>query len=111
MVYDAKRVNNLIRCGWSVYRQFLDLIAPPRCVVCRKVGTWLCDVCAMTLPPLEAPICPRCGRLEKSGRLCPTCRTAPLDVAPIRAVFLFEGAIRDVIHALKYRGARHVLTL
>ena len=64
----------------------------------------------MTLPPLEAPICPRCGRLEKSGRLCPTCRTAPLDVAPIRAVFLFEGAIRDVIHALKYRGARHVLT-
>jgi len=30
-------------------------------------------------------------------------------VAPIRAVFLFKGEIRDVIHALKYRGARDIL--
>jgi ComF family protein len=29
-------------------------------------------------------------------------------VAPIQSVFLFEGAVRDAIHALKYRGGRHV---
>lgn len=37
------------------------------------------------------------------------CRAAPLHVSPIRAAFLFEGEIRDVIHALKYRGARDIL--
>lgn len=110
MVYEIERVHNLLRCGWSVYRRFLDLIAPPRCVMCKKVGTWLCDVCATLLLPLYAPICPRCGRLEPNGRLCPVCQATPLDVAPIRATFLFQGAVRDVIHALKYRGARHILT-
>jgi len=30
-------------------------------------------------------------------------------VAPIRAAFLFKGEMRDVIHALKYRGASDIL--
>lgn len=37
------------------------------------------------------------------------CRVAPLSVSPIRSVFLFRDEIRDVIHALKYRGARDIL--
>lgn len=37
------------------------------------------------------------------------CRATPLQVAPIRAAFLFEGEIREAIHALKYRGASDIL--
>jgi ComF family protein len=74
-------------------------------------------------------MCPRCGRPEKAaesgaaesgvagycdpedgdGHLCAVCRDAPLRVAPIRSAFLFKDEIRDVIHALKYRGASDIL--
>jgi len=54
-------------------------------------------------------MCSRCGRPEEARQLCAVCRAAPLSVSPIRATFLFEGEIRDVIHALKYRGARDIL--
>ena len=59
-------------------------------------------------------MCSRCGRPENvadegDGHLCAVCRAAPLQVAPIRSVFLFKDEVRDVIHALKYRGASDIL--
>ncbi len=102
-------VRSLLRGGWSVYRQFLDIVAPPRCVICKKVATWLCADCARGIPLFYAPLCPRCGRPESGRQLCRVCQKTPLDVAPIRATFLFQGAVRDVVHALKYRGARDIL--
>ncbi len=108
--HDSEIVKHLLHCGWGLYRQVLDIFAPPCCVVCKKVGTWLCDDCAQKIPPFYAPLCPRCGRPESSQRLCRVCQTAPLSVAPIRATFLFQGAVRDVVHALKYRGARNILS-
>jgi len=107
-------VTDLLRYSWSLYRQVLDLFVPPRCVVCQQVETWLCDRCVSQIPLFDAPICPQCGRPLDSAKdgvvhLCAVCRSAPLRVSPIRAAFLFEGAIRDVIHALKYRGARDIL--
>ena len=112
-------MNKILRYAWSVYRQVLDLFVPPRCVVCKRVGTWLCDRCVQKIPLFNAPMCPRCGRPEKvaeanalegsAGHLCAVCRAAPLRVVPIRSVFLFKDEIRDVIHALKYRGAGDIL--
>ena len=69
-------------------------------------------------------MCSRCGRPEKvaesgvaedgkledgAGHLCAVCRAAPLRVVPVRSAFLFEDEIRDVTHALKYRGASDIL--
>jgi len=122
-------VSKILRYAWGVYRQVLDLFVPPRCVVCKRVGTWLCDHCVQQLPLFNAPMCPRYGRPENvaksgvaedsdsgdsaaedgAGHLCAVCRTAPLRVAPIRSTFLFKDEIRDVIHALKYRGASDIL--
>lgn len=93
---------------WRIYRQVLDVFLPPRCAVCNKVGTWLCDQCAQQIPLFDAQICPQCGRPANSQYPCRICQDTPLHVAPIRAAYLFEGNIRDVIHVLKYRGARKV---
>ena len=41
--------------------------------------------------------------------MCTVCRKSPLQVAPIRSTFLFQAEIRDVMHALKYRGGRQVI--
>lgn len=98
------------RYVWSFYRWGLDLLFPPSCVSCKRVGTWLCEPCAQQIPLFEAPLCSRCGRPWSKPGLCPVCRKTPLQVNPIRAVFIFAPPIREVLHALKYRGGGAVVT-
>jgi ComF family protein len=98
---------NLIRLT-HVYRLALDLLIPPLCVVCGKVNTWLCPDCAEQIPLAHHAICPRCGDNWAGEGVCERCRTAPLSVNPIRSAFIFKDAVRDAIHALKYRGGRSV---
>ncbi len=96
------------RNAWNAYRWLLDLLLPPCCVKCQRVGAWLCETCVETLTPPRQPFCPRCGRPQERWDLCAVCRTAPLRVNPIRSVFFFEGHVRDAIHALKYRGGSDI---
>jgi len=99
---------NLAAHTWKLYRYVLDIFVPPCCVVCNKVETWLCDDCLQEIQLFDAAICPRCGRPKSDGQLCHMCQKSPLRVSPIRSAFLFEGHIRDAIHALKYRGAKEI---
>jgi ComF family protein len=92
-----------------LYSELLNLVFPPCCVVCGKVETWLCDSCARQIPLVDRETCPRCGDAWTGPGLCSRCRSTPLHVAPIRSAFLFDGPIREAIHALKYRGARSVV--
>lgn len=100
-------MEHLLKWAWRAYRWGIDLVLPPQCVECGKVGLWLCVPCAQQIPLWVAPQCPRCGRPWEGEGLCSICREAPLQVAPIRSAFLFQDEIRDVLHALKYRGGGH----
>ncbi len=91
------------------YRWVLDLVFPPRCEVCRRVGNWLCPTCAGQLQLLEGPLCLRCGRIWSGSGPCRSCCTAPLKIQILRSAFLFEGPIRGAVHALKYRGGVQVV--
>lgn len=95
---------------WRFWRWGLNLLLPPRCAACDGVGTWLCDECASQLPLFTGPLCPRCGRpWQGQGSSCPVCLETPLRARPIRAAFLFEGPLREVLHAFKYRGGLGVV--
>ena len=91
---------------WSrLYHQCLDLLLPPRCAGCHRVGTWLCVDCLELLPLVEPPYCTRCGEPVANGsQLCSRCRTSPLQVSPIRSVVYYEGVVQDAVRWLKYRG-------
>lgn len=104
----VKNVKNIATHAWGLYRYVLDIFVPPCCVVCNQVETWLCDDCLQEIPLFDAPICPQCGRPEPGNQTCRVCKDAPLRVNPIRSAFLFEGHIRSVVHALKYRGAKNI---
>jgi ComF family protein len=97
-----------LNCIKHVYRLALNLVLPPLCVVCGRVNTWLCLGCAEQLPLAHHTICVRCGDAYEGDGICERCRKTPLSVLPIRSAFVFKDAIRDAIHALKYRGAREV---
>ncbi len=94
-----------------LYRWLLDLCLPPCCVVCGKVEIWLCENCASQISFLGANICPRCGRPWFVKGVCHHCLTAPISVAPVRSAYLYDGPVRDAIHAYKFRGARSLCVL
>ena len=93
---------------WTVYRCLLDLVFPPSCIHCGRLGTWLCSACAEQFPSWEGPFCVLCGRPWGEAGPCRACQVQPSRVHPIRSAFIFEGSVRDAVHALKYRGAASV---
>ncbi len=52
------------------------------------------------------PLCPRCGKPQSSGILCPSCVSWQAEIDGIRSPFRFDGVIRQAIHQLKYRNVR-----
>jgi ComF family protein len=86
-------------------RVALDLLFPPRCVLCGRHGAALCDVCAGALPCAEPPRCPRCWsprRLGSGCRRCDESASAGPGVAGLRSPYVFKGGARELVHALKY---------
>jgi predicted amidophosphoribosyltransferase len=90
--------------------QLLALVAPPSCVSCRApvpVGERLCVRCTRALPWLRRG-CPRCALPTHRGRPCPAGGAAfPRAWAPLA----YEGVARDLVAALKFRGALPVADL
>ena len=92
--------------------ELLALLAPPTCTACRApldaAGPLLCPACARALPWLRGPGCPRCGlpRHRRSG-----CPAAGAGFALAWAPLAYEGVARELVQALKFRGALPVAQL
>ncbi|MBI2980636.1 MAG: ComF family protein, partial [Chloroflexi bacterium] len=86
----------------------LDLLFPQRCVGCGRDGAFICQSCHKSLPRLMPPLCPRCGRPQASGILCPSCVGWQAEIDGIRSPFRFDGVIRQAVHQLKYRNLRAI---
>ncbi|MGI8579989.1 MAG: ComF family protein [Solirubrobacteraceae bacterium] len=89
----------------SFFAQLLALLAPPACAACRAPtpagADLLCAACRRALPWLSGPRCARCG-LPSPCRPCPA-RGAAFDQA--WAPMAHEGPARELVVALKFRGA------
>jgi len=90
--------------GATVWQTVLDMLYPPRCVACGRIGSYYCRSCREDLHFIDPPVCFRCGRPLTEPGLCHICRRtiSPLDGA--RSVLFFGGSVRFAIHALKYRN-------
>jgi ComF family protein len=89
-----------------MWRWLLDLVLPPRCGGCGRLGAWFCADCRFLLRVLQEPLCPRCGReLEVRGERC-TCRRQLRALESLRSAAAYEGPLERAIHRLKYQGRR-----
>ncbi len=87
----------------------LDLLFPPRCVNCKRVGALLCGTCLAAIDSPAPPRCRRCGQsLSTPSGICATCRVHPPTTTRILFAAWHEGPAREAIHALKYKGQRHI---
>lgn len=82
-----------------------NLVFPPVCVNCKKVGSLLCADCYGRIQWLEEPVCAQCGRVvSKPHTVCHVCRQRPLPLSKIRAAAQFSDPIPNIIHNMKYNG-------
>ena len=86
----------------------IDFFFPCCCVGCGRVGSFLCPDCRRKLPRLPVPLCPKCGRPQVSGILCPTCRQLQTEIDGIRSPYRFDEVIRKAIHQLKYHNLKAI---
>lgn len=95
--------------GHAVYRFYqglwsgLDWLYPPNCGGCGTRGTRWCKNCNENTRVFDGSICPRCGNIQASTRLCPNCLSSTPNYFALRSWAVYEGAIRQAIHRLKYK--------
>jgi ComF family protein len=84
----------------------------PSCAACRQpLGSGrrgpVCAACWTAIRIVSPPWCDRCGEPRASwrdGTTCPRCRACPPQFNTARAYGLYDGPLRHIVHALKYRG-------
>lgn len=90
------------RTAQAARQSLLDLLFPPRCVICRRADAdWFCTVCRSKIDKILPPLCDRCGRPLHTS-VCPYCQKLPIQIDGIRAMAFFEGNLRRAIHVFKY---------
>jgi ComF family protein len=88
-------------------------LLPASCVLCgsslpRLSTAPICDVCWTEFPVGSSDVCTRCGdSLTAPGgqpvsRLCRACRLVPPPFERAVSFGVYQGRMRDAIHALKY---------
>ncbi len=82
----------------------LDTLFPLRCAGCHQLGALWCAACQSSVTRICPPFCLRCGQPFKHGQVCDACQRFPLSLNGIRSVTLFEGPLRQAVHAFKYSG-------
>ncbi len=94
----------------------LDALFAPTCVACRRrLGpareAAVCRQCWNAIRIVRPPWCDRCGEPLRSWRTlaevngqCARCLAQPPRYDQARAFGLYEGALRQIVRALKYRG-------
>jgi competence protein ComFC len=93
--------------AYRAYRLFwtmLDWLYPPNCGGCGKSGTRWCESCAQNTPEIESSICPICGDISIDEQPCQRCQNLPVHFTSLRSYTIYQGAIREAVHKLKYGG-------
>jgi ComF family protein len=97
---------NLAYRAYRLFWTVLDWIYPPNCGGCGKPGTRWCTSCSQNTPEIQLPICPICGDLNIAIKPCMRCQTLPVHFTSLRSYTIYQGAIREAIHKLKYGGEK-----
>ncbi|PLX38639.1 MAG: amidophosphoribosyltransferase [Hyphomicrobiales bacterium] len=99
------------------FHRVVDAVLPPVCLACRRPVAdvdALCSSCWSGLRLIERPYCERLGTPFAydlgSGALSAAAIAEPPPFNRARAVAVYSGAARDLVHGLKYRDRHDVAT-
>ncbi|MFQ3549754.1 MAG: ComF family protein [Armatimonadota bacterium] len=93
--------NKIISNVFGLWGGFLDLIYPPHCLVCGKIGCdYFCEICKEKIHLIEPPTCTRCG--SPIEEYCRMCVPNQFEFNTAYCCAAYEGVMRDAIHIMKY---------
>lgn len=111
-------LNRVQRALQATTESLFSVLFPSDCRICQLPLTQIsnlpvCRECLDRMVPLAGILCTVCGEKlyghyfqSDSGPLCGLCRQAPPQFRRAAAYGPYEGALRDLIHLLKYDGIR-----
>lgn len=80
----------------------LDLVIPPRCGGCGKLGKRWCADCQRQLTPPPEPLCQICGAPQHFRGICEHCTVARPAFYALRSCAVFKEPLRPALLKLKY---------
>jgi ComF family protein len=104
--------------GLRVVDALMSVALAPACAACDAILDQptrgpVCASCWRSILPLTPPLCDRCGDPLATWRtasaalaICPRCRRTRRSIDRARAIGAYDGALRAIVHALKYEGRR-----
>jgi ComF family protein len=104
--------------GLLLSNALVRAILAPCCAACdapldAPLDGLVCDACARGWPAPPAPACVRCGDGLRPGwrsgidpDRCERCAAGSTRVALLRSAGTFDGSLRLIVHAMKYRRRR-----
>jgi ComF family protein len=102
----------------SIADGLIAAVLAPSCAACDALLSHptrgpVCSACWDAIARFVPPVCARCGDPLQSWRIlsvaagrCARCRRRPSSITRSRAIGPYEGALRAIVHAMKYRGCR-----
>jgi ComF family protein len=96
----------------------LAVLLAPACAACDEpldapTRGPVCGPCWSRVVPMTPPVCETCAEPLPSWRTisvdrgrCPRCRRRTTAIAKARSIGAYDGALRDIVHALKYDRRR-----
>ncbi len=82
-----------------------DFVYPPSCPACHKINTRFCADCLASVKLIPYSFCLFCGEQVSPGQhVCAQCSASPAFIDDVAAWGVYEGALREAIHALKYKS-------
>jgi ComF family protein len=98
----------------------IGVLLAPWCACCRAplehpTRGAVCAACWSSIPPPAEPLCDTCGDSLLSWRVldgerprCTRCRRTHRVITHGRSIGAYEGALREILHALKYGHRRSI---
>ena len=77
----------------------------------KALNRFFCPECITDFQPVEPPWCPVCGMVfpfEDENEICEECCRIPRYFHQARAVGIYDGILKVIIHELKFRGRIHL---
>jgi ComF family protein len=111
-------MSNISAAAGRLLDSALVIVFAPSCASCGALLDHptrgpVCPACWRAILPITPPVCDRCGDPLPTWRplslplsLCPRCRRASRAIDRARAIGEYDGALRAIVHALKYEGRR-----
>lgn len=103
---DANLTRSIREQARRLSQAVLDLLFPPRCLICRRPGAELCAACVEAFPRLRGPLCAVCALPVQTPGVCPRCAARRPAFARVRSAYVYEGSVRSAVLAFKYKGRR-----